>query len=34
MVLALDNILNKKPKIIYDDLNVSLLKQLGQLEKV
>lgn len=33
MVLALDNILNKKPKIIFDDLNVSLLKQLGKLEK-
>lgn len=33
MVLALENILNKKSKIIFDDLNVSLLKQLGQLEK-
>lgn len=33
MVLALDNVLNKKAKIIYDDLNVSLLKQLGELEK-
>lgn len=33
MLLALNKVLNKKPKIIYDDLNIALLKQLGQYEK-
>ena len=33
MILALNNVLNKKAKIIYDDLNVALLKQLGHYEK-
>lgn len=33
MVLSLNNLLKKKPKMKYTELNVSLLKQLGQLNK-
>ena len=33
MVLSLNNLLKKKPKMKYNQLNVNLLKQLGQLNK-
>ncbi|WP_417444366.1 M20/M25/M40 family metallo-hydrolase [Joostella sp.] len=33
MVEALDNLLGKKQKAIYTDLNVKMLKEMGQLEK-
>jgi acetylornithine deacetylase/succinyl-diaminopimelate desuccinylase-like protein len=33
MVQALNRLVGKKPKIIYNDLNVNILKSLGELEK-
>ena len=33
MIVALNNLLEKKPKIKYNDLNINLLKQFGDLNK-
>ncbi|MCM5663147.1 M20/M25/M40 family metallo-hydrolase [Galbibacter mesophilus] len=33
MVQALDNLLSKKQKVVYSDLNIKMLKDMGKLEK-
>ncbi|MFB9053488.1 M20/M25/M40 family metallo-hydrolase [Formosa undariae] len=33
MIEALDNLIEKKQEVVYNDININILKQLGQLEK-